>query len=147
MTTEQLDLPSLVLDSPDPVELEGLRRDLRFVSEGIATILENLPVQRRPLSDATRELHIRVTWLRRNGFCPCCQREWVCREGEKLPGAEFDHFFARHRNGPEESWLVCGSCNARLENVHFKTHVRATFDAYQQALRVFLGAEQRELFQ
>jgi len=130
MTTEQMDLPSLVLDSPEPVELEGLRRDLRFVSEGIA-----------------KELHIRVTWLRRNGFCPCCQREWVCREGEKLQGAEFDHFFARHRNGPEESWLVCGPCNARLENVHFKTHVRATFDAYQQALRVFLGAEQRELFQ
>jgi hypothetical protein len=55
----------------------------------------------------------------------------VCRDGEKLPGAEFDHFFARHRNGAEETWLVCGSCNRRLEAVVYKTAVRATFEAYQ----------------
>ena len=133
--------------SPDPIELESLRRDLRFVSENVSMILDNLPVQRRPLSDATKELHLRVTWLRRNGYCPCCQREWVVRDGERLPGTEFDHFFARHRNGPEETWLVCGDCNRRLEVVHYKTAVRSTFESYQQALRVFITAEQRELFQ
>jgi hypothetical protein len=137
---------------PGPPEnhgaLDQMQREIRFVSETVATILDSLPVQRRPLSDSTKALHVRVTWLRRNGYCPCCQQLKVCTAEGKLAGAaEFDHWYARHRNGPEETWLVCASCNRSLEATHYKASIRSAFESYQLALRPFLTAGQAELFQ
>jgi hypothetical protein len=80
-------------------------------------------------------------------FCPCCQEIQICTADGKLPGAEFDHWYARHRNGPEETWAVCQACNARLETTYFKASVRGTFEAYQLALRPFLATGQGNLFQ
>ena len=83
-------------------------------------------------------LHAKVIWLRRSGFCPCCQQVPVCNEQGKLSGAEFDHFYARHRNAAHETWLICSECNRRLETTDFKTGARSAFESYQQALRPFL---------
>jgi hypothetical protein len=44
----------------------------------------------------------------------------VCTVAGKLEGAEFDHFFARSKNGPIETWLVCSACNRMLEDPEFK---------------------------
>lgn len=139
---EQLQIPLMI---PEDSALERLHRDVRYVSETVSVILESLPVQRRPLSEWTKALHIRVTLLRRNGFCPCCQQLVVCSPEGRAEGAEFDHWYARYRNGPEETWLVCAPCNRALEGTGYKVALRSAFEAYQQALRPFLSG-QRELF-
>jgi hypothetical protein len=111
----------------------------------VTAILDSLPVQRRPLSDATRAVHVRVTWERRNGFCSCCQLVPVAGPEGKLATAEFDHCYARHRNRAEETWLVCSNCNRRLESTPYKASVRSAFEAYQLALRPFLDGGQMAL--
>ncbi len=141
----QLNL-NLVPPDPNRDELGGIRKDLRFVVETVAEILESLPVQRRPLSDATKALHMRVTWTRRNGYCPCCQRVRVCSENGKLEGAEWDHFHGRHNPGPEATWLLCKACNRALESAEFKTARRSDFESYQRAVKQFLEGGQPDLF-
>jgi hypothetical protein len=142
----------LTLSLWDPQEsiaiqpLDRIERSLNFLSATTAAILDGLPVQRRPLAESTKGLHLRVTCLRRNGYCSCCQRVRVCDVERRLPGAEFDHWYGRHRNGPEETWLVCGACNRELETTQYKSGVRSSFEAYQHALRAFLQDGQRELF-
>src|SRR5687768_2430996 len=104
-----LDFDALAADSThvENHTLYELRRDLRFVANTVTAILDSLPIQRRPLSEAAKAMHVEVTWVRRNGLCPCCQREPVCGPEGRLPGSEFDHWYGRSRNRPEESWLVC----------------------------------------
>jgi hypothetical protein len=140
LPTEQLSLIS-----PEDSALERLHRDVRYVSETVSVILDSLPIQRRPLAEWTKALHVRVTQLRRNGFCPCCQQMTVCNSQGRLEGAEFDHWYARYRNGAEETWLVCAPCNRSLEVTSYKAAVRSAFEAYQLALRPFLSG-QRTLF-
>ena len=129
--------------SLEKTAIDELRRDVRFVAETVTAILDNLPVQRRPLSESVRALHIRVVWERRSGYCPCCQQVPVCNVDGKLAGAEFDHFFARQKNAATESWLVCGACNQQLEAPWYKQAARSAFEAYQQALRPFLDGGQQ----
>ena len=119
----------------DDTALDRVQRELRFVAQTVTAILDGLPVQRRPLTENTKTLHVRAIWLKRNGFCPCCQQVDVCGLDGKLPGCEFDHWYGRHRNRPEETWLVCRECNRQLENTEFKAGRRSAFEAYQQALR------------
>ena len=126
--------------------IDELRRDVKFVAEMVSTVLDNLPIARRPLSDSVRALHVRVVWERRSGYCPCCQRVQVCNAEGKLAGAEFDHFFARNRSAASESWLVCGSCNQQLEAPWYKQSAQSAFAAYQQALQPFLADDNRQLF-
>ena len=127
-------------------EGERVERTLGFLSAGIAAILENLPLPRRAPSDSTKALHIRVTLERRNGYCACCQQTPVCSANGKLPGAEFDHWYGRHRNAPDETWLVCVACNRELETPQFKASARSSFYAYQHAVLIFLAEGQRQLF-
>jgi len=141
---QQLELVPGTLPADDP--LVRLRRDLQFVSETVVTILESLPVQRRPIPEWAKALHVRVTLARRNGFCPCCQQIEVCSAEGRAEGAEFDHFYGRHRNGPGETWLVCGECNRRLENTAFKANARSAFEAYQDAVTKPLAVGQNKLF-
>lgn len=147
-TEDQMRLTLSITDPPeDRGTIERMQRELRFVAETVTAILDNLPVQRRPPSDWTKAVHVRVTWLRRNGLCSCCQKEQVCGPEGKLPGAEFDHWYGRYRNRPEETWLVCAACNRRLERTEFKAAVRSSFEAYQGALQPFLAGGQDQLFQ
>lgn len=145
------DQPDLEIEADgtldNPTTLDRVQRDLRFVAQTVTAILDGLPVQRRPLAESTKALHVQVTWMRRNGYCPCCQRVDVCGVDGKLPAAEFDHWYGRSRNRPEETWLVCRDCNRQLENTEFKATMRSAFEAYQQALRQFSASEQsRSLF-
>jgi hypothetical protein len=81
-----------------PDVTEQLRAELRPVLETLASIVNNLPQSRRPLSESTKGLHLEVVWLKRGGYCPCCQRSLVCDAGGRLTGSEFDHWHSRHRN-------------------------------------------------
>jgi len=83
-----------------------------------------------------------ATAARRNGFCPCCAQTKVCTETERLPGAEFDHFFARNKTRATEIWLICESCNRDLLNSDFKNGARSAFEAYQLAVKAFLASSQ-----
>ncbi|HUQ90822.1 MAG TPA: hypothetical protein VM120_04005 [Bryobacteraceae bacterium] len=121
-------------------------RQLRFIGAAVTQILRSLPVQRRALADGTKEAHLQVTLARRSGFCPCCQQVKVCSPYGRLEGAEYDHFYGRHRNGPDETWLVCGACNRQLEDPAFKGAMQPCFLAYQIALRCFEDDRQATLF-
>lgn len=135
--------PATQVDAP---ENDRVERALGFVTAGLAAILENLPLPRRALSESTKALHVRVTLERRNGFCPCCQQQPVCDCEGKLPGAQFDHFYSRNRNAPDETWLVCSNCNRELEIPAFKASTRSSFYSYQHAVLIFMADAQRDLF-
>jgi hypothetical protein len=141
-TNLPFDVPALERPQGDRLE-----RSLAFMSAGIAAILDNLPVPRRSLSDSTKALHQEVTLLRRNGYCPCCQQVHVCDVQGKLPGAEFDHWYGRNRNAPDETWLICSACNRELENPSFKASVRSSFYSYQHAVLIMMVNTQPGLFE
>jgi len=132
VTPEQLPLRLLML---------GGRIDRRqsSISAELKHIRENLPQQRRPLSARTQALHVRVTWARRAGFCPCCQTTPVCTESGRVDGSEFDHWYSRSQNRVTQTWLVCRECNQKLLDTDFKASVRSAFEAYQLAVRPFLS--------
>ena len=154
--------PSLELVPPGPLEpnrepeqlplirmlevvrerVESIHAGQRSMTEELREIRQNLPQQRRPLSPRTQALHVSVTLGRRNGLCPCCQSVPVCNEHGRLAGAEFDHFFSRSQNRATQTWLVCGECNQQFNNTEFKAAARSAFEAYQQALKPFLGGRQ-----
>ncbi|MFC3127221.1 KilA-N domain-containing protein [Pseudoroseomonas globiformis] len=49
------------------------------------------------------------------GHCPCCGQGPVLDEaGRPLAGAEFDHFFHRSLNRPENGWLICIACHGEM---------------------------------
>ncbi len=104
-------------------------------------IKASLPVQRRALSTRTREIHIRATWARRNGLCPCCQTVPVCTADGRLETAEFDHWFSRHQSRVTQTWLICADCNRKLRDTDFKASVRSAFEAYQLALKPLLARQ------
>jgi hypothetical protein len=122
--------------------IERLRSTQLTVCEQLKDLRASMPMQRRPLSKWAMQIHIEVTNAKRNGLCPCCQEVPVCNEHGRLPGAEYDHFFARNRARAEETWIACSLCNQRLNNPEFKSAARSAFEAYQQALVRVLQARQ-----
>jgi hypothetical protein len=82
---------------------------------------------------------VRVTLERRSGYCPCCQQTRVCSIDGRLPGSEFDRWYGRNRNAPDETWLICGPCNRENETPAFKASVRSAFYAYQAAVLIFMA--------
>jgi hypothetical protein len=72
----------------------------------VREIRVNLPAQRRPLSKRTQGIHIRATWARRNGLCPCCQAEPVCTDSGRLEGSEFDHWLGNPGERERDSGMI-----------------------------------------
>ncbi len=64
------------------------------------------------------------------------------RRSERLPGAEFDHWYSRNQNRATQTWLVCAECNQRLLDTEFKSIARSAFESYQLALKPFVGVRQ-----
>ena len=136
----------LDLIAPDDSALERLHRDVRLMGVLMADIRDSLPLARRPLSESTRALHVHVVAKLRGGYCPCCQQVKICTSDGRLEGAEYDHWYARHRNGVEETWLVCGPCNRALENTEYKAIAQSSFLSYRAAVCVVVRSAQAELF-
>jgi hypothetical protein len=68
---------------------------------------------------------------------PCCAEVPVlAEEGQKAPGAEFDHFFHRGLNRPEYGWLVCKACHHELTHDSYLTRFRRVpeFRGFQAAV-------------
>src|SRR6266852_4247013 len=121
--------------------VESIHAGQRTMVEELRDIKANLPKQRKPLSKRSQAIHIRVTAARRNGLCPCCQETAVCTDVERLPGAEYDHWYSRNQNRVTQTWLVCSDCNARLLDTDFKAGARSAFEAYQAAVRPLLSRQ------
>jgi hypothetical protein len=121
--------------------LEIVRNRVELIHEELRDIKVSLPIQRRPLSRRTQQLHITATLSRRGGFCSCCQETPVVDANGRLPGAEFDHWYGRHQNRVTQTWLVCSACNARLNDSNFKAAARSAFESYQQALKPLLSRQ------
>jgi hypothetical protein len=122
--------------------VEAIHAGQRELSAEVRDIKASLPQQRRPLSVRTQEIHIRATWARRNGLCPCCQDTPVCTALGRLDGAEYDHWYSRNQNRVSQTWLVCRTCNSLMNNTDFKAAARSAFESYQQAVRPFVQKRQ-----
>lgn len=121
--------------------VESIHAGQRVVTRELKEIRESLPVQRRPASKRTEEIHILAIWSRRNGLCPCCQETAVTSATGRLEGAEMDHWYSRNQNRVTQTWLVCSDCNRRLLDTDFKAAARSAFESYQQALRPFMSRQ------
>lgn len=129
-------------------QLERIEQQQIMIIETLRDLRVSFAIPRKPLSQSTKQAHCRTILARRNGFCPCCELATVvATNGEIVPGAEFDHWYRRDRNGTEETWLVCGSCNERLNNPSYKAVKHSLFVAYQQAVRIIDAVERLPLFQ
>jgi predicted nucleic acid-binding Zn-ribbon protein len=154
-------LPALAVQQPLPFDriltmitdrmdrhdakLERLQSTQFTVCEQLRDLRLSLPMQRRPLSQWVQRIHVEVLNAKRGGLCPCCEETKVSNEDGRLPGAEYDHWYSRNRARAEETWLVCGGCNQRLNDTEFKASVRSAFESYQLALRRVLQTRQTTL--
>jgi hypothetical protein len=125
--------------------VDSIHAGQRLVTAELKAIRDNLPAQRRPLSKRTQQIHLAATWSRRNGLCPCCQETPVCDESGRVGDAEFDHWYSRSQNRVSQTWLSCRTCNQALQDTDFKSAARSAFEAYQLALRPFVGTRQMPL--
>lgn len=150
--------PSAVSSPPVPEQLplirmlEIVRTRVESLHAGLRTVVEeprglktSLPMQRRPASKRTQQIHTAATLARRNGMCPCCQAVHVVNEWDQLPRAEVNHFFARDKNGVSAVWSVCASCSHRLMDTDYRAASRRRFEAYQAAVRLLLANKQTTL--
>src|ERR1700712_4026377 len=94
--------------------VESIHRGQQAAALELKEIRRNLPLQRRPLSPKTQEIHVRATWARRNGYCPACSEVQVCTELSRLDGAEYDHAFSRNQDRVTQTWLGCRDCNRKM---------------------------------
>jgi hypothetical protein len=128
--------------------LAGVEEGQKALADGIRDVRFHIADRRKGLTTWTKGLHVACVSTRRNGICPCCQEIVVCTPEARAEGAEFDHWYGRWRNQPDETWLVCSSCNRLLNaSTEFKDRARSAFESYQQALRPFLVGGQLVLFQ
>lgn len=64
--------------------------------------------------------------------CPCCGDREVVRDGERIAGAEFDHFFANHIARADAGWLICQQCHRSLtHNASLRTEKAVAFAVFQ----------------
>ena len=119
--------------------VESIHAGQRSMADELREIKASLPQQRKPLSPKVQD--IRVIWSRRNGLCPCCQETPVCSESGRIDGAEYDHWYSRSQNRVTQTWLVCGPCNQKLRDTEYKFNARSAFEAYQAALKPFVGRQ------
>jgi hypothetical protein len=109
----------------------------------VKDLRESLPMQRRPLSRWAQQMHVQVLNEKRGGLCPACESVRVCDETGRLASGEYDHWYSRHRSRVEETWLICQSCNAKLNHsTEFKASARSAFESYQLTLRRVVQAQQ-----
>jgi hypothetical protein len=121
--------------------VDSIHAGQRCMAEELRAIKISLPVQRKPLSKRTQQLHVIATWNRRNGICPACSVTPVCDVNGRLPGAEFDHYISRSQARLTQTWLICGECNRQLIDTDHRASAHAAFAAYQSALRPLLSRQ------
>ena len=125
--------------------VEAVHEGQRALTAEVLGIKASLPMQRRPASKRTEEIHIKATWAKRNGLCPNCQETPVVSATGRLEGSELDHWHSRNVARVTAVWIVCRACNARLCDPDFKAASRSNFEAYQAAVRPLLSGRQAPL--
>ena len=136
------DLQQRVLDV-----IRGIDSKTTTISDGVNSLRSEVRSRRREFSEgAKRELIWATRILGRR--CPCCGTVDVVEpSGERVVGAEFDHFFSNHFANPDSGWLICGECHHRLtHNPALRHDVTAEFKAFQNK-RKALGLSQGSLWQ
>jgi Rha family phage regulatory protein len=122
--------------------IERLQCDVDTVKDDVRQILRVLPCPRRLTSLSKRE-HIHACFKLFSGLCPCCtQRKVVNDIGEKMPDAQFDHFFTNQRPEVSHTWLICSQCHLDLTTDHLtRDQVAHHFNSYQVKRRSLAGAQ------
>lgn len=108
--------------------------------EGKLDNLVKLADKRRPISKKDKTKHIRFTYAKYNGLCPCCGDVQIINEHRQpIDGAfEIDHFYDKTRNQIEETWPICKRCNSQRANGGIShNNVEGRFIGYQSGLRMF----------
>ena len=87
--------------------------DLMFL---ISSTQEILLGKRRDFTDRSQGImRLVIGKAPYEGRCPCCEEARVLGPmGNRVTGADYDHFFHRGLNRPEHGWLICRSCHFEL---------------------------------
>jgi hypothetical protein len=83
----------------------------RKMDHGFKQVLSS---KRREITQKTRN-EIQFVMHRLGGRCPCCGlNDVVDCLGDKVSGAEFDHFFTNQWANVDAVWLLCDECHAKV---------------------------------
>jgi len=116
-------------------EQKELRREMADVQGNVIFLTKRVDdmAPRHKFTPNTRRSYVYIAWKFYFGECPCCRKTKILNDGREIyKAAHTDHFNGRERVKPGDGWLVCMSCNYRLENdPQFKESRRPHFRVFQ----------------
>lgn len=127
--------------------VEGVEDCLRQDVVPAITAMQRKLFRRTVIKERDKRDHVAVVELAFGGRCPACGLVTIAKDGEKVQGAEFDHFYSPNQSEFKRTWLVCMSCNRGFATPDGRTPAVAdSFRVYQnRAERVLYANRPRQL--
>ena len=115
---------------------DGIGKIDRKMDRGFRQVLSS---KRREITQKTKN-EILFVMLRLGGRCSCCGlNDVVDRLGDKVDGAEFDHFFTNQWANVDAVWLICGECHRKVtDGVVTHDEMVEHFRSYQTRRRAIV---------
>ena len=115
---------------------DGIGRLDRKMDRGFKQVLSS---KRREITQKTKN-EILFVMLRLGGRCSCCGlNDVVDRLGDRVDGAEFDHFFTNQWANVDAVWLICGECHRKVtDGVVTHDEMVEHFRSYQTRRRAIV---------
>ena len=109
------------------VDVAAVKATLVDLGDQVARV-----VNRKSLTARTMRQHIDTVADFFNCMCPCCSKRRVLSDSlTKLATAHWDHWYAPHRFGVQETWLVCQECNEEMKDHSVRQKRQPFFNAFQ----------------
>ena len=97
----------------------------------LAKRLDDL-VPRRDFPTDTKKQYL-MTVRKMGGLCPCgCCQKILDDAGERLPNANYEHWYAPNKNGVFDGWLVNGECNEKMKNSEYREKKESRFKVFHE---------------
>jgi len=117
--------------------LEQLKRLEQKLDAGLAIIIERIEAierRRKPSNRTKAELVRTIRDFYQKYRCPCCESVVILDDrGSPLDIAQYDHWITKSKNKPHQMWIVCKTCNSRLEtDSNFKQQSLNRFNSFQE---------------
>lgn len=111
------------------------------LAQDVASIKARVCNGRRNLTIATKRVHVdALTYM--GGRCPNCSHHDVVEKSQRLPFAEFDHFYQNSLPDADHTWLICKPCHSDLtRGQQQRDQAEAMFRAYQTKRRRIPGGQ------
>ncbi|TWU59075.1 hypothetical protein Poly51_18610 [Rubripirellula tenax] len=113
-----------------------LKRLEEKIDIGFAQIIDRIEAierRRNPTGETRAQLVRTVRDFYRSYNCPCCEEVAILDDrGSPLSIAQYDHWYSKSKSRPTEMWVVCQTCNLKLESdSDFKHRSQTRFASFQ----------------